>query len=397
MLFLGSLIVLSIALSFLDFRCLVGSRETCYKQALAVQRGNRPERAAVLFRAACRRGHAAGCVKAAQAYFSGIGFAQDYVRARKLLEKGCNLGDGEGCYLLAGLYRTGRGTPADAVRAAELLRQAEREYQKSCSTGDANSCSAVGFMFLRGEGAGHTAAEGLQHLRRACELNDVGSCIVAAREYRKGQLVARNAPVAVRLHEKACSNHFSAPDCCAAAAMYLTGDGVPADRDQARELFAQACEGGETHGCMAAWAAGTNVSDSLRDAAQSLVNACTTPTYPPAGCNGQCASNGQPGSNDVQRARQAFERLCDGGEMLACYAVGSMFGHAIGAEGDLAKSAVMMTKACDGNVAMACNELAKTHAFGIGVPKDLRRAAELYRKACSAGSKFACHALSSWP
>jgi TPR repeat protein len=81
--------------------------------------------------------------------------------------------------------------------------------------------------------------------------------------------------------------------------------------------------------------------------------------------------------------------------MLACYGLGTMYGHSIGADGDLEKAAGLMVKACNAGIAPACYELA--NAAALGTDRDLSKAAELYRRACRAGSRFACKVLGSNP
>jgi len=328
---------------------------------------------------------------------SGTFSPEDQAKAASLLQKGCNMGDGDGCYLLADMRRANLGTNSDPALVSDLLNHATECYRAACSGGDARSCAALGLMFIRGEAKSGNVAQGLQWMERACELGDGTSCMMAARRHRKGHMVPINNAAAARFHRMACEVHLSPADCCAAGVMLLQGQGAAADREEAQKLFEQACEGGETHGCMAAWSGSGAAPKTLRNAAELFVGACA-PTYPPPGCDGQCSSDSKPGNSPgVERARESLEELCSKGEPRACYAVGLMYAHAIGAEGDLAKSAALMTKACAAGLAAACSDLANRYALGIGVARDAKASTELHRKACAAGSRFSCRALLQQP
>lgn len=97
---------------------------------------------------------------------------------------------------------------------------------------------------------------------------------------------------------------------------------------------------------------------------------------------------------DPARARQLFERACEGGEIGACFNLAHLF-HT-GAEGvsvDLALAARYYDRACTGNDMGACSNLGVLYRQGQGVERDPAHAARLYQRACDGGLMDACNNL----
>jgi uncharacterized protein len=134
------------------------------------------------------------------------------------------------------------------------------------------------------------------------------------------------------------------------------GDGVPNDRDRARQLYLAACEGGRGDGCY--------------QSAFYFVNA------------------------DPSRAAGLFQQSCNADDYDGCRALGLAHVHGdLGLTVDPAKALGFYIKACEGDVTGACADLGKMYAQGIGTVKNLKRAKLYYAMACDRHHEESCQAL----
>ena len=98
-------------------------------------------------------------------------------------------------------------------------------------------------------------------------------------------------------------------------------------------------------------------------------------------------------SKNLAAARGLYQRACDGGAMLGCTKLGMTYEFAD--DRDLNKACSLYQKACDRGDMWGCNNLASSYESGHGEPKDRSRAVDLYQKACKGGFDWACHNLSN--
>ncbi|HEU4532549.1 MAG TPA: Sel1-like repeat-containing protein kinase family protein [Polyangiaceae bacterium] len=89
------------------------------------------------------------------------------------------------------------------------------------------------------------------------------------------------------------------------------------------------------------------------------------------------------------------EKGCNGGDAVACHALGLVFRGGLKGTRDDARAATFFRKACEGDDVAACNELAQQYALGEGVAEDKARAASLYQKACDGDDGVSCFDLAN--
>jgi hypothetical protein len=120
--------------------------------------------------------------------------------------------------------------------------------------------------------------------------------------------------------EKACDLGDHRACVKVAEALYNGADDVAQDADLGAWMFRQACEGGEPTGCVnAGWAALKSGDPAPGEAAAPLfARACTgTVTI---GCLGlgTIYRDGRDTAKDPARAAELFKKACDGGVKPAC-------------------------------------------------------------------------------
>jgi TPR repeat protein len=97
-------------------------------------------------------------------------------------------------------------------------------------------------------------------------------------------------------------------------------------------------------------------------------------------------------SKNLVMARSLYKEACNSGTMLGCTRLGMTYD--FGDDSDYNKASSLYQKACDGGDMWGCNNLAGSYESGHGEPKDRSRAIDLYQKACKGGFDWACHNLS---
>ena len=98
-------------------------------------------------------------------------------------------------------------------------------------------------------------------------------------------------------------------------------------------------------------------------------------------------------NKEYDKAAELFKKVCDGGEMRACFNLGAMYEYGNGVEKNEQKAAELYKKACDGGEMFGCGTLGAMYADGDGVEKNEQKAAELYKKACDGGKMLGCGGL----
>jgi hypothetical protein len=94
-------------------------------------------RAGQLYKRACDRGGAAGCVKLGLLYENKEGAEHDYQRAIRLYEQACAARNADGCFYEGTLYESGRGVVRNLSRARDL-------YAQACALGSPSACANKG-------------------------------------------------------------------------------------------------------------------------------------------------------------------------------------------------------------------------------------------------------------
>jgi TonB family protein len=92
-------------------------------------------------------------------------------------------------------------------------------------------------------------------------------------------------------------------------------------------------------------------------------------------------------AQDLKRARELFQRACDGDISSACQSLASMYVAGEGGAIDLSNAARIDRKACEANDSAACTALARLTYTGKGVAKNVQEAIGLYERAIGASQR----------
>jgi TPR repeat protein len=131
-----------------------------------------PPRALALFRAACTKGSARGCLRLADAYHEGR--VEDAAEETRLYQEACEAGANLGCLGAGRAYLEGRGVAVDPADAAAL-------FGRVCQRGNAAACVELARLFVRGEGVEHDPARAFELFSKACKLGSDEGCLYASR------------------------------------------------------------------------------------------------------------------------------------------------------------------------------------------------------------------------
>lgn len=298
------------------------------------------------------------------------------------------------------------------------------ECEPACSRGDASACEIAGLGYLSGQAVSQDLDRARIMLERACEKGRQLACSGFAKMAEDGQGVELSAERQATLLRLGCNEGDA--NACHRLGKRLLGTEAEATSaaslQQAHELFAQACSGGDPQGCLqlgveaktgrvgtkdvvkaVTWltdaceqevasacyelgdlqvAAGTAVHNPARGR-QNLDKACTLNSG--AAC-AQLAQLMAAGEKDVARARTLHERACELEQWNSCFAVGH---YELAASPSAAERS--FDKACSAGVFAACFEQGKLlEGRTPGLEPAPDRALTLYEKACTAEVHPAC-------
>lgn len=173
--------------------------------------------------------------------------------------------------------------------------------------------------------------------------------------------------------------------CVMLGTMYHLGDGVSQNFSRARELYAQACNGGLAEGCshLGFMYENGHTTQNYTKAIEFYEKACDL-----GDANG-CASVAKIYENIKEDALQAFtyyDKACDGGDGESCVHIALLYAE----KGDNHASADYYEKGCEHSDASACLNLGTMYYQGTGRWEDAQKALELFEKACTLGSESGC-------
>lgn len=154
-----------------------------------------------------------------------------------LKQRACELESASDCGALAYSYEIGRfGLKKSPEKALGL-------YRKACTLGQAEHCLPLGEFYEKGKHVKADAAEAVGFYKRACELewSYEEGCYNLARHLVEGKVVERDMPLAIKLFDGACWSGDLPWACNEMGLLYLNGNGVAKDLDQAGNYFNEAC------------------------------------------------------------------------------------------------------------------------------------------------------------
>ncbi|MEI8259413.1 MAG: tetratricopeptide repeat protein, partial [Deltaproteobacteria bacterium] len=148
---------------------------------------------------ACRHGHTAMCVPAAEALLAGTDGAIAS-QGVQLLRTGCEAGDAVACRRAGEVLGEGRVVPLDPTGAAAL-------FDRACTAGELESCGRLATALALGRGVTTDVPRASDLAHRACARGIAAGCAAlsdVADAYETGRGGTRDAAHAAAVYREAC-------------------------------------------------------------------------------------------------------------------------------------------------------------------------------------------------
>ena len=94
-----------------------------------------------------------------------------------------------------------------------------------------------------------------------------------------------------------------------------------------------------------------------------------------------------------ENAIKLFRVACDGGNMLGCNNLGTMYQKGQGVPQEYSKAVDLYQQACDAGVMIGCYNLGTMYQLGRSIPRDQNKAVKQYQQACDGGYIDGCYRL----
>jgi TPR repeat protein len=170
------------------------------------------------------------------AYFKGLGVAQDYAEAARWYRKAADQGHALAQFNLGNAYFKGRGVTQDYAEAA-------RWYRKAADQGNVLAQFNLGKAYFKGEGVAQDYAEAARWYRKAADQGHANAQIILSDAYFKGEGVAQDYAEAARWVRKA-ADQGNAIAQNALGFAYFKGEGVAQDYAEAARWYRKAADQG---------------------------------------------------------------------------------------------------------------------------------------------------------
>jgi len=267
--------------------------------------------------------------------------------------------------------------------------------EKACSGHDTRACTvAAEALFDGSHGAPFDPKRSFPLAKTACDAGDAFGCSLLAYHYQDGSGVAWSPQLAVAAYDKACRDG-SGVGCYNLAGMYGGGHGIDVDNAKytsytklARTAWQAACDHGETRWC-------TNLgflieTDGDHATARKLyAKACAAAVS--IGCVESTRVNFEQGGMSAAAFMQEIDRMCSGGEPIACSVEASYL--AIGDKGvtkDAKRSLEVSKRGCAMGDSHSCYVAGLALIANDGIPVDYAGAERYLTDACDRRVAKAC-------
>lgn len=178
-----------------------------------------------------------------QAYYEGLGVAEDMGRSADLFRQSCDSNFALGCVFHSFALSSGMGgKPEDEPGAVAALT-------KACDSGSPSGCNLLGVMYVKGEMVEANVSTAAVLFEKACKAGHAESC------FNIGQQLILSAngdetddPAALAMFNQACDGDY-ADGCHYAGLMYRKGKGAETDAKRTLTLLAKACSLGANGAC----------------------------------------------------------------------------------------------------------------------------------------------------
>jgi TPR repeat protein len=207
---------------------------------------------------------------------------------------------------------------------------------------------------------------------------------------------AKDFARARELYDQACKGG-NTTGCFNAGFMYRNGVGGALDQKRARMLFDQACEDGVATACYSAgnmYRLGEGGMQDQRRARKLYDQACDGKGANGCANLGNMFNEGIGGAKDKARARELYSRACENGNTVGCFNAGNMLLLGEGGAQNEARARELYEQACEGGNAGGCNSSGNMFRDGEGGARDFVRARALYEQACQGGVSEGCYSAS---
>lgn len=303
---------------------------------------------------ACRAGFGIGCTNWAALLVeentsaSGELNSVTFETADDILVYGCRLGERTACLFGACLNRS-----PNWEHALDYL-------DEGCEAGHLDCCGDAGRLSLE-RGNSNQRATAKKYLERACQGNDVSSCMRLAEPGESASQSPEETAKRLSLLDRTCQMDPFGLACLRLGELYDKGDQGPVDPIRAVTYYSESCQRNNEEGCRklaAAYTAGIGVPKDTNRAIDALSPRCNL-------------------------------RVKEG---PTCDALGHLLLEGFGGVERIDEGISALQFACDRNQSPACTTLGH-HYLSQKNAKERERAVLFYQKGCKFGSLSACRLL----
>ena len=235
----------------------------------------------------------------AQAYHSGNGLLQDYVRAAQWAARAAAAGDARAQNLLGRYYHQGRGVEQDQIKALQWLAEAANTgtpaylfdigkaletgadgssdpekaamaYAAAAAKGHMDATTSLGLLYQDGRGVEQDYQRAHDLYQTAAKAGDARAQNNLGLLYVRGHGVAQDYTLAAELFAAAAAQGLG-PALRNLGVMYDNGYGVPVDEARAAELYRQAGWADPNQATAESHNAGTDIGANTRTGTGALV------------------------------------------------------------------------------------------------------------------------------
>ena len=190
-----------------------------------------------LFKKAGDAGNSSGYDCVARMYKQGLGFGQDYAKAKIWFEKAIAHGNTSAMNGLGAMYLDGAGVVQDYAKARALFEQAGRRDEPLCN---------LGIIYYNGLGVDVDYDKAFDYFQQASGLRHAFSQLMLSVMYAKGQGTDKDPYMAFEMLKDSVENGCE-DGIPTLAYYYYSGIGTDVDKAKAKTLFEQAARNGDKY------------------------------------------------------------------------------------------------------------------------------------------------------
>jgi TPR repeat protein len=259
----------------------------------------------------------------------------------------CQNGSAQACFIGAKYLERLHIDARLGTSAKDLKARGVSIFEEKCKANDQATCVEYARLLLAGKYIAPDLQRGRALVEKACEAKQPRACLTLGRMYASGQGVKKDKKRAIALLEQSCTASGGAA--CTALAEQLPAS----QRQRVNELLTRACTDDDADACARIGAIiDVGKADGvLADvAAPLLMKACELDELKSCVRAGELAQ-----AKDPVRARDAFERGCDGEVFPACLGLAAMIATGAGGPRNYGEGIALADKMCKLKAPKACD------------------------------------------